>query len=87
LDFIDNERNSVLKEYRRSFQPGTEITLGLENEISGPEIFEIETDLFRPIVDGFGAGEDARDIYATAVAWWDLELTKIEKLAMQKYEK
>jgi hypothetical protein len=80
-EFIERERNNILKEYKSSFDTNTHIPLVPEGGSLGPEIFEIETDLFRPLTDGFGEGEDARDIYAEAVDWWDSELTKIEELA------
>ena len=38
----------------------------------------LDENLFRPVTGGFGAGEDARDVYRGAIEWWDAELSRLE---------
>lgn len=38
----------------------------------------------QPMVDGYGAGEDARDRYLEAIKWWEHQLTEIERQAAVK---
>ena len=44
--------------------------------VESPEL--LDENLFRPIETGFGAEEDARDVYREALQWWDAELSRIE---------
>lgn len=89
-EFIDQERNNVLKEYRSSIHDLPVIRLSVErkgeqtavmwetnDDGSFSEYFEIDENLFRPRMTGFMAGEDARDIYKQAIKWWQTELTAI----------
>jgi hypothetical protein len=39
----------------------------------------IPDNLYKPLVEGFGEGEDARAIYAEAISWWERELDAIDK--------
>lgn len=84
-DFIDQERNNILKEYQSSVADSAEVSLVIANPATGrsshksDEMLSIlDENMFRPITDGFGEGEDARDVYRDAVAWWDAELRRIE---------
>ena len=38
----------------------------------------LEENLIRPLEEGFGMGEDERDVYRDALHWWDAELSRIE---------
>lgn len=38
----------------------------------------LDDNLFKPRLDGYGAGEDVRDIYKQAIQWWRIELAKIK---------
>lgn len=83
-NFIEEERNNVLKEYQ--------FGVSLENEIPllvlpdtpdtgvGIGIFQLGENLYRPVLNGHGAGEDARDVYREALNWWQRELNVIEEL-------
>ena len=85
-EFIEEERNNILKEYRFSVLDSAEVGLVVvarEDEDSGhpvqdEAVFSPGENLFRPLVDGFGTGEDARDVYGEALQWWDAELSRIE---------
>lgn len=39
---------------------------------------ELYENLFKPMVDGFGQGENARDVYRDAIKWWEHELDAID---------
>ena len=39
----------------------------------------IPDNLYKPLVEGFGEGEDAREVYAEAIAWWGRELEEIDR--------
>lgn len=73
-EFIEEERNNVLKEYEVGFLSGpVEILVTPED---AP--FTLGDNLFCPLSGGRFEGEDCRVIFAEAVAWWDRELTLIE---------
>jgi len=80
-DFIDRERNNVLKNYRFSAahrtrvvrNPGRVLEEGFYIPYVEREFFEME--------DGPFKGRDARDLIRDAMVWWELELDKIEGAA------
>jgi hypothetical protein len=79
-DFIKKERDLLLKEYRTSIYDGTGISLGIDADDGSSnltEVFVLGENLFRPVLDGYGEGEDARDIYLEAIEWWAVELQDI----------
>ena len=43
------------------------------------EVFQLDENIYRPIIDGFREGDDARDVYREALDWWDAELSFIER--------
>ena len=74
FEFIESERNSLLKEYEFGFLSGPiEIIATPENES-----FNIGENLFLPMSEGVYAGEDCRDVLGEAIAWWNLQLHQIE---------
>lgn len=85
-EFIEQERNNILKEYRFGVLDSAEVDLvvvarGDENSgqaVRDEAAVSLGENLFRPLVDGFGTGEDARDVYGEALQWWDAELSRIE---------
>lgn len=81
-EFIENERNNILKEYQFSVLDSAVVGLvvvGGSEEPGHALAYETLPDnLFRPIEQGYGTGEDARDIYRDALQWWDAELSRIE---------
>lgn len=92
-EFINQERNNVLKEYRSSIHdlpiarltvegvPGqSPATWQTESDGSVSELFLLDENLYRPKMTGFMAGEDARDIYQIAIDWWRTELTKVANM-------
>ena len=72
-EFVEQERNTVLKEFqfRADLNEAVQVVVRSETR-DGPsaEIFALDENLFRPILYGYKKGEDARDVYADAIAWW-----------------
>jgi hypothetical protein len=74
-EFIENERNSVLKQYEFGFLFGP---IGVITPAE-QEIVELDEGLFCPILEGRYKDEDCRDILADAITWWKNQLDMIEK--------
>ena len=84
-EFIEEERNNILKEYHFSVLDSAVVGVSvveIDQEtghavaVESPDL--LDENLFRPIETGFGAEEDARDVYREALQWWDAELSRIE---------
>tara|TARA_R110002072_G_scaffold19100_30_gene71223 strand:- start:23130 stop:23558 length:429 start_codon:yes stop_codon:yes gene_type:complete len=76
-EFIENSRNLILKEY--GFRVDLRETIPLSvMEGTCIDTFDLGENIFRPLVGGYGAGEDCRDIYAFAIEWWENQLEEIE---------
>jgi hypothetical protein len=78
-EFIDAERNALLKEYIWNFNNGSIGLVALEQG-QEPSFHVLGENLFCPIRDGKYAGEDCRDILHDALKWWDSFLAEIETL-------
>jgi hypothetical protein len=88
--FILSERNNILKRYEPSTYGSGVISVVMSSDVGhvsgeilscADEIMTIEENFFRPIIDGYGAGEDARDVFEKALSWWERELSEIEAAA------
>lgn len=86
-EFIDKERNNLLKEYEINVHPLEEVSLVLQttlmpaaggDPIRSAEIFGIGENIYRPILDGPWQGNDARDVLSLAIEWWEEQLTTID---------
>ena len=85
-EFIEQERNNVLKEYRLNLEDSAEVAVVVVEDAATSRSasmteetpFAVDENMFRPVKDGFAAGADARDVYRDAVAWWNAELSRIE---------
>lgn len=86
-DFIEQERNSILKEYQSSVHPVDEVhitlqtrlvsvTSGEERVISDPLI--LDKNIYRPMLSGPWEGDDCRDVLHEAILWWDKQLDLID---------
>jgi hypothetical protein len=89
-EFIERERNNLLKEYRSDVHPLPEVALAVEFTAQsmggGPpmryaHVGKIGENIYRPLLEGPWEGDDARDVLSEAIAWWDLELASIEQEA------
>lgn len=77
-EFIENERNRMVKEYRPNYERGEHMLI-VPDESAEDWVSEIVgPDLYSPIGSGPFAGEDARDMLREAIAWWDERLRVIE---------
>lgn len=81
-EFIENERNNILKEYSFAISEGP-VELGLVcREVDGSlteETVTIRENIYRPMSDGFYEGEDGRTLIEMAIDWWEEQLTAIDK--------
>ena len=87
-DFVLEERNSILKEYRSKVHPLDKVPVAIHLTLVKPEtgevryfdqVADLDENLFRPLLEGYGEGEDARDVFEEAIDWWERELMHIEK--------
>lgn len=76
-DFIEQERNLILKEYELRFRDSAPLVVEVDGEAYGPYL--LKDHLFSPMVDGPYAGEDCRDVLEEAIRWWERQLDVIEK--------
>lgn len=87
-EFIEKERNTILKEYDFNLHPGEEVHVAIPATfrrvsdgmiVEAATVFPLDQNIYRPLMDGFREGEDARDVLSEAVEWWETELTAIER--------
>ena len=87
-DFIERERNSILKEYQFNLHPLDEVDVAVRIKLQSADggetlyqdhIFPIGDNIYRPLVDSYREGDDARDVYSEAIDWWTNELDKIDE--------
>lgn len=78
-DFINAERNSVLKAYETSVHSGD--VQALVQQAGTAEVFALDDCIFTPLLDGPFAGEDGRDVARDAIAWWERQLSDIRSAA------
>jgi hypothetical protein len=92
-EFIERERNTILKEYEFNFHPGDEVDVAIPVTlqrvsagafVEAETIFPLDNNIYRPLLDGFREGEDARDVLSDAIDWWERELTAIERSVKSK---
>ena len=86
-EFIEPERNTVLKEYRFRHHPLDEVDMAaiftLQNVETGEtmqsgDVFRIGDNIYRPFQEGWREGDDARDVLSEAIDWWEAELSALE---------
>ncbi|HOB74126.1 MAG TPA: hypothetical protein PKG54_06335 [Phycisphaerae bacterium] len=74
-DFIEYERNSVLKTYELGVQSGDVDIVVQGSGVVG--VSTLDECLFKPLLDGPFAGEDGRDVAREAITWWEGQLSEI----------
>ena len=75
-EFIEAERNTVLKEYRSTVDQSETIHVSVRGEL-----FDLGESLYRPITSGPWSGEDSRDVLLEAIEWWSAQLDRIDQLS------
>lgn len=80
FEFIEDERNSVLKEYEFGFLSGADAVDGLllPDGLRG----RLADSFFCPMTGGRFSGIDCRDTLDLAVNWWKKQLELIEHAAI-----
>jgi len=89
-EFIDKERNILLKEYNSDVHPLEEIPMALEavlQPLNGGDpitvtlgdIINLGENIYRPMLEGPWQGTDSRDLYKEAIEWWEQQLDFIDK--------
>ena len=79
-EFIEKSRNLALKEYEFLVDQQENVPVVVGDGVDAVD-FSLVENLFRPLLDGYGAGEDCRDVYADAIDWWEKQLIAIELAA------
>lgn len=82
-EFIERERNNILKEYRMNVLDSSEVAVVVGDSEAGYTTGTLDENLYRPTEEGFGVGEDARDVYRDAIKWWDEQLARLEAVVNQ----
>ncbi len=87
-EFIEKERNSVVKEYAIGISEGPvpvviSFTDPVSGELSGYELEPIGENIYRPMVEDFYEGEDGRTLIELAIEWWELQLGEVDRLAAE----
>jgi len=86
-EFIEGERNAILKGYRFSHHPSDEVDIAvlltLRHPVTGEirqeaEVIPIGENIYRPMLEGFREGDDARDVLSDALEWWTQQLDSID---------
>lgn len=87
-EFIERERNTILKEYEFNTHPNEEVEFVLvrtlrrvsdDTVMTDAQIAPIGDNIYRPLLSGFREGDDARDVLSDAIDWWEAELAAIEE--------
>jgi hypothetical protein len=78
-NFIEKERNTVLKEYEFNFELGTLQSVVINGEDGVSQLIqELPEWVYVPLSSEDYQGDDARDIAQEAIDWWEGQLDRIE---------
>jgi hypothetical protein len=86
-EFVEHERNNLLKEYRSDVHPLEDVSVAIQatlmplaggENVTAPFVLDLDGNLFRPMLDGPWEGTDCRELYADAIAWWRSQLNEID---------
>ena len=89
-EFIKDQRDKLIHEYDSDAHPTDRVSLSVEMNLlevgdglgrKHHEIFELDENIYRPMLAGPWEGDDARDVLAEAIEWWKVELDKIDLAA------
>jgi hypothetical protein len=76
-----------LKEYQFNLHPNENVEVAIMltlrplaggEPVRQPHVVPIGENMYRPMLDGFREGDDARDVLREAIEWWEEELSAIE---------
>lgn len=85
-EFIERDRNLLLKEYEFNVHPLDNIDLAVvskavssqDEEIEIRGVYRLDENIYRPLLDGPRQGDDARDVYLEALEWWGEQIELID---------
>ncbi|MEO6824437.1 MAG: hypothetical protein ABI167_06885 [Nitrosospira sp.] len=86
-EFIERERNNLLKEYHSDVHPLEDVPVAMQTPIvplNGGEpmmisqVFALNENIYRPMLDGPWEGDDCRDVLSEAISWWRRQLDQID---------
>lgn len=86
-DFIKDQRDKLIHQYESDVHPLDKVPIAVEYHVvavdDGSEhkisdVFELDENIYRPMLDGPWEGDDARDVLRDAIDWWKAELDKID---------
>jgi hypothetical protein len=80
-DFIEHERNNILKEYGFAMTEGPVPIMAYLQSHDGFDVvrqFLIEENVYRPMSSGPYEGEDGRALLDEAISWWVLQLNAVD---------
>jgi hypothetical protein len=92
-EFIEHERNNLLKEYRSDVHPSDTVPVAIQMPIipvNGGEtkfigeVFHLDENIYRPLLEGRWEGIDSRDVLGEALNWWSAQLDAIDKEVKQR---
>jgi len=93
-EFIEKERNNLLKEYQINVHPLEEVPVVLQavlQPIGGGEAITVAVDtmemgenVYRPMMEGPWEGDDAREVLTEAIEWWEVQLDAIDEAVVGK---
>jgi len=85
--FIEKARHNVLREYELGIHPAEKVPIVLQTLLQGDnadprtviaEVAVLGRNIYRPVVDGYRQGDDARDVLNDAIGWWQKQLDAID---------
>lgn len=87
-EFIERDRNLLLKEYEFNVHPDNEVEVALittaisasGKQVKLGETYKLDDSIYRPILEGPRQGDDARDVYQEALEWWGTQIELIDRL-------
>lgn len=89
-DFIEQERNSILKEYEFGMSEGpVPVSVTLAHPETGEQVQSgalIEENVYRPMWSGPYEGEDGRTLLDEAIAWWGVQLDRVDGEAARRFK-
>jgi hypothetical protein len=77
-EFIKGARDRAVHLYDVDIYESEVVDIAIELPDGTMHYDKLDDCMFMPLQNGFGKGEDARDIYRDALNWWDSQLTGIE---------
>jgi len=92
-EFIERERNNLLKEYRSDVHPLDSVPVAVQlvaQPLKGGEpirlgqVLQLDENCYRPMLDGPWVGDDARDVLAEAIEWWGRRLDEIDREVLRR---